>query len=439
MDKVKASEIEKKLAGKKVGKYNISKLLDHGKSAAVFLATKGGNNFAVKIFDDELISKYGDEAQFERIERELGLKDKPHENLVRLHDGGICDVTKNHFIVMEFIQGENLKNCLHEIEMIDVWSYISQLANAAKHLEKLGYAHRDIKPENIMINIQEKKLTLMDLGVIRPLKGSDLTDNDGISMFIGTLQYSSPEYLLRNEVDDTDGWRALTFYQIGAVLHDMIMQVPIFSTECEPYARLVHAVSDLIPEICSEDVSEDLVMLAKCCLQKKPGDRLSMITWENFHPSDEKNDAKARVSKKMEMANLGKEHPNAQENENKHNNLIHGVIDELKNNFRKISTQSQIPLKAEVTTNNSEIVYFDFDSIPKLEIYTKFRVVVTIKILCPVSETLIVNYMLQNEGKNTIREGELFNGAFSSEYLFHGLERTVYECIELVAQENVNG
>jgi serine/threonine protein kinase len=69
-----------------------------------------------------------------------------------------------------------------------------------------------------------KRLVLLDLGVLRPIAGSTLTDANGIQAFVGTLQYSSPEFLLRQEEESLDGWRSLTFYQIGGVLHDLIMR-----------------------------------------------------------------------------------------------------------------------------------------------------------------------------------------------------------------------
>jgi serine/threonine-protein kinase RIO1 len=81
MDKVKAAELESKLSGHAVGKWTIESLIDHGKSAAVFRAhDPAGTVVALKIFDDELIAKYGDATQFARIERELQLVGRSHIN-----------------------------------------------------------------------------------------------------------------------------------------------------------------------------------------------------------------------------------------------------------------------------------------------------------------------------------------------------------------------
>jgi hypothetical protein len=76
---------------------------------------------------------------------------------------------------------------------------------------------------------------LLDFGVLKPIGEVGLTDVDGQRVFVGTLQYSSPEFLLRDEEDDAAGWRALSIYQVGAVLHDLIMRRSIFEEFVNPY------------------------------------------------------------------------------------------------------------------------------------------------------------------------------------------------------------
>jgi hypothetical protein len=74
----------------------------------------------------------------------------------------------------------------------------------------------------------------------------------------------------------------VTFYQIGAVLHDMIMRVPIFEGQTEPFAKLVHAIEYETPGLFCEDVDPDLIHLARLCLLKPPKLRLRMIDWDDF-------------------------------------------------------------------------------------------------------------------------------------------------------------
>ena len=87
MDWAKAKEWEDRFRGKTIGSWTIESLIDHGKSAAVFRAAGEDGLVALKIFDDEIIQRYGDEAQLGRIKRELALVGKQHPSMVRLLGG----------------------------------------------------------------------------------------------------------------------------------------------------------------------------------------------------------------------------------------------------------------------------------------------------------------------------------------------------------------
>jgi serine/threonine protein kinase len=166
-----------------------------------------------------------------------------------------------------------------------IWPLIGQVAAAAEFLEKLGFAHRDIKPDNILVSDDFRTAVLLDLGVIKPFVGPVVTDSEKLP-FIGTLQYSSPEFLKRREDSTPEGWRALSFYQLGAVLHDMIMGKRIFSDNEEPFGRLVDAVTYVNPHIEAADVPPQLLSLAKTCLSKRPEHRLMYVKWTDFQPKD---------------------------------------------------------------------------------------------------------------------------------------------------------
>ena len=134
---------------------------------------------------------------------------------------------------------------------------------------------------------------LLDLGVIRPVldvEGDVVTGN----AFLGTTRYSSPEYLMREgDEDSKKGWRALTFYQLGALLHDMIMRRRLFDGIDDPPTRLTDAVRHTIPTIECSDIDPRIVSLAKSCLQKDWRLRLELVNWEDFSDSPRRIDASA--------------------------------------------------------------------------------------------------------------------------------------------------
>lgn len=305
MDQSQANRLANELLNTTVGGWDLVDICNSGKSAVVLKGKKSGEVAAVKIFDPELIDRFGADRQSARIERELSLRGKEHPNLVKIIDGGLCEKTQYWFLVMEYIDAPNLAEVLDTLPRKYIRKVISQIAGAAQFLEELQLAHRDIKPDNIAIYPDFERSVLLDLGVIRPFGLSEMTDEDQVT-FVGTLQYSSPEFLMRDEIDTMDGWRGVTFYQLGAVLHDMIMRKRIFSEFVNPYARLVKAIENEIPNIESTEVSADLILLAKNCLQKVPELRLRFVDWKDFQKLEQSSEtgagAKDRIRRRFGLS-----------------------------------------------------------------------------------------------------------------------------------------
>jgi serine/threonine protein kinase len=208
LDRQKASELFDRLKSEELQGWHVTEFIDNGKSAAVYRARKGDVEAAIKVYDSDLVNRFGDAALLERMEREKWLVGCDHPNLVRILDSGVDKKTGNHFLVMEFLKGKSLSNCLWNVTDEEIEIFIAQLASAAEYLESLNLVHRDIKPPNIVITDEDRRLVLLDFGVLRPVGEVGLTDGDG-TLFVGTNQYASPEFALRQEDDSPDGWRAI--------------------------------------------------------------------------------------------------------------------------------------------------------------------------------------------------------------------------------------
>lgn len=291
MDGAQAQILQQELIGATLDGWTITGSLGHGKSAVVMVGEKAGESAAVKVFHPELVERFGRDTQLERIRREVSLVGSAHPHVVNILGGGEAD-SGWLYVAMEMLPWKNLKEALAQVPTDAVPLLIAQLSSAARFLEDKGLAHRDIKPENIAISDDFLTLKLLDLGVVRPFGAAGLTDVDSRS-FIGTLRYSSPEFLRREEVDSIDGWRALTFYQVGAVLHDLIMRKELFEECSEPYAILVEAVHERNPIVAGEDLR--LVRLCKNCLLKDPRARLALVNWESFEAESSASDERAKL------------------------------------------------------------------------------------------------------------------------------------------------
>lgn len=294
MDTYKAKKLEQILKGQKILNYEIIELFHNGKSAAVFKAKDlEGNFYAVKIFDNDLIERFGHEIQEKRIEQEINLKGHTIPNLVKIIDGGKTQIESNeyYYIVMEFINGQNLKQFISSSTYDNSFlrKVVKTLFNISEALLAKGIVHRDIKPENIMIN-ENGEIILMDLGVLKLIGVPSFTDQDE-KQFVGTLRYAPPEFLTRNEEDSRDGWKSVNLYQIGGILHDLIMKTELFN-ECTPYSNLVLAIKEDAPKISNTGFPFSTIQLARDLLVKDWKKRLALCTnqrVESFYLNDPNN------------------------------------------------------------------------------------------------------------------------------------------------------
>lgn len=263
------------------------RVLGHGKSAVVFEArTDTGLQVAIKLYDQQRLTKFGLDVQLERIQRELELRGHTCGSLVQVHRGGTMFVGGHQFpfIVQELVDGVDLRARLTSGRLSDseIRSHLRSLFNAADFLDKRDLCHRDIKVDNCRLR-SSGDLVLLDLGVLRPINAADLTDDADdpkTKYFLGTLRYAPPEYLRRQESNARAAWRAITIYQIGGVLYEMIHGVPLFSHIREPYAELVQTVLNTVPIVMRQDVGQDLIALTRNCLVKDPEERSKLVPWD---------------------------------------------------------------------------------------------------------------------------------------------------------------
>lgn len=273
--------------------YSEKDCLGKGGSASVYTATKGGVKYALKIYDKAALEEFGQGEEI-RIQRQVELCGVEIGSLIKIFAGGYDKEKGTYYLVMEHLDWPSLEKVIGAVPDDAIPNLMSQLARAAKELEDAGIAHRDIKPANIHVSPDFKLLKLLDLGVIHPV---DLTDEDiSGGRFVGTLRYAPPEFALRKEKRDVDGLRAITFYQIGAVLHDMIMKKPLFSEYSKPKMALYKAVEFIPPIIRTVDKKLDYwAALAERCLAKNPRHRLRNVSWNDFFEQSSSEDEGRRI------------------------------------------------------------------------------------------------------------------------------------------------
>lgn len=256
------------LTGRSLGDFEMIRRLGRGGMADVYLAIQKslGRQVAVKVLKPEL-SK--DSTYLKRFHREAkAAASLSHANIVQIHEVGENDGF--HFIVQEYIRGQNLKQYLqrHTVaEPVLALNIIRQVAGALQDSHQRDVIHRDIKPENIMLTPEgDVKVTDFGLARVQTDNKSDLTQ---IGITMGTPLYMSPEQV---EGRATDGRSDI--YSLGVTAFHMLVGRPPFEAE-NPLALAVQHVKKKPPPLdkLRPDLPAQFCSLVEKMIAKDPADR----------------------------------------------------------------------------------------------------------------------------------------------------------------------
>lgn len=272
-----------------LGGYGAPKFLNAGGSAAVFSVEGTSGVRAFKAFVPDFLSGAGGAAERRRLDVQRRLIGHACPTLVQTFR--IDEAEGTAFTEMEFVPWPQLTEKLPTLPDSAIVPLILQLVNAVKFLEELNIVHRDIKPENIHVSEDFANLKLLDLGVAREFELPDsedaaITDHGNSRPFLATAQYSSPEYLFRLDGPTKRLWSGLNFYQLGAVLHDLIAKRPLFDHEMQLGNRwlVARAVLTKTPAFIDPNPNRllQLKVLSARCLVKDLNTRLQLVGWDDF-------------------------------------------------------------------------------------------------------------------------------------------------------------
>jgi serine/threonine protein kinase len=203
---------------KSLGRYQIKGVLGKGAMGLVYDGHDPKLNRRVAI--KTILTRTLDEATARhysmRFKREVrAVARLNHPNIVQVYD--FATEGDLAYVVMEYIQGRELKNCFEAGERFDLGTIIrlmTELLDALDFAHEAGVIHRDIKPANVMIDARSHaKLT--DFGVARFTEPDGDQEATRAGTIIGTPSYMSPEQIQGQAVDRrTDIFAAgIVFYQ----------------------------------------------------------------------------------------------------------------------------------------------------------------------------------------------------------------------------------
>ena len=174
----------------------------------------------------------------------------------------------SRFLVCEFCGGGTLEDLVKGnswgSEPARCLRVVFELGGGVFFLHKHGVTHRDLKTENILVG--EDLFKIADFGLAN--------DEDQMESFVGTPLYIAPEILqytgkkYDNKVD---------IWSLGVILFNLLTgDFPFYSERRMKLFHLIIKEPLKISKKHSRLWSPVLKNLLKKCLEKKPGDRLSI-------------------------------------------------------------------------------------------------------------------------------------------------------------------
>lgn len=206
------------MSPKKLGRYDVVRLLGRGAMGLVYEGRDPNLDRRVAIKTIRVENLSGDAA----AEYEVRFRTEAH-SAARLQHPNIVSVYDSDrdgdvaFLVMEFIEGDDLK---HHLDKGDRYTLDQSLGIMADLLSALDYAHRrnvvhrDIKPANLLIE-PNGRVKLTDFGVARIQDSGDATRTQG--SIVGTLKHMSPEQVQGLPVD-----ARADLFAAGIVLYQLL-------------------------------------------------------------------------------------------------------------------------------------------------------------------------------------------------------------------------
>lgn len=248
------------------GRYRILGLVGKGGMGEVYRADDLvlGQTVALK-FLPEFLAKSERSLSFFRNEVRLARR-IAHPNVCCVYDIG--EVDGQHFLTMEFVDGENLSTLLRRIDRLPYDKGIQvarQICAGLAAAHGLGIIHRDLKPSNIILD-GRGHVRITDFGL------AHLADDAVMARELaGTPAYMSPEQLggqpatIRSDI-----------YSLGLILYEILTGQRVWNTNSiQELSKLHQTETPLRPSIVLPEIHSDVENAILRCLAPDPRERPS--------------------------------------------------------------------------------------------------------------------------------------------------------------------
>ncbi len=259
------------MIGQTISHYKILEKLGEGGMGVVYKAedTKLDRTVALKFLPAHLASSEQDKARF--VQEAKAAAALTHPNVCSIID--IQDHDGQMFIVMEFVDGQTLREKIGTLSVKQSIDIGIQIADGLAAAHEKGIVHRDIKPENIMVR-KDGICQIMDFGLAKLRSASSKINRltrEGST--VGTAGYMSPEQIQGQDVDHRSD-----IFSFGVVLYEMFTgQLPFRGVHETALAYEIVNVDAAPMSTVKPDIDPNLDAIVLDCLEKDPKERCQSV------------------------------------------------------------------------------------------------------------------------------------------------------------------
>lgn len=258
----------KQLAPKQEGpfkRYKIVRNIGVGTIGTMYhCKDKEGRNIAMKILFKDPVQDPTAMARFRNeIIASYGVN---HPNVVRAYE--YFNEEDIIGFTTEYVGGGDLRERINadgSMSIAEVTRILFQLSAGLQAIHSTGIIHRDIKPENVLFT-ESGDVKITDFGIARMNTGPRITEHGNA---VGTIDYVSPEYLEKGQVDFQSD-----IYALGIMGYEMLTGEPPFKGKSVIETMTIRLKSDPpSPKLIRHDCPEELETIVLKAMSRDPKGR----------------------------------------------------------------------------------------------------------------------------------------------------------------------
>jgi serine/threonine-protein kinase len=220
---------------------------------------------AVKMLREDLIADPSFRARF--LQEARSAANLIHPNIVTVYDFGY-DV-KRYYIVMEYVDGTDLKSTIRDIEDISIKKRLDlmiQICEGVGYAHRAGLVHCDLKPQNILVS-PDGRAKITDFGISQALASinpDEFTD----------IVWGSPKYFAPEQAAGAAPSPSSDVYALGVILFEMLTgQLPFEAETAQGFSELHQTEAPPSPRSLNAEISPTLESILLKVLSKEPAAR----------------------------------------------------------------------------------------------------------------------------------------------------------------------